>query len=75
MREVFLRDRKVQELTERSPAILHLEDEESVWWDLPLNLLPPLKTLLWMGSGIRIRLTPDSVNISTNSHITALIVN
>ena len=33
-----------------------------------------IKTLLWMGSGIRIRLTPDSVNISTNSHITALIV-
>ena len=43
MREVFFRDRKVQELTERSPALLHLEDEESVWWDLPLNLLPPLR--------------------------------
>ena len=43
MREVFLRDRKVQELIERSPAFLHLEDEESVWWDLPLNLLPPLR--------------------------------
>ena len=42
IRKGFLRNRDSQEFTERVPSLLHLEDQEPIWGDLPLHLLIPV---------------------------------